>query len=79
MPSPSKMALTIAHRSGIPTCWFISAVKVLVWLFFFFLINIANQHRKNLPDLICQNTYGYRVKSVFHHSILDAKSVPGET
>lgn len=48
-------------------------------VFFPVLINIANQRRKNLPDLICQNTYGYRVKYVFLHFILDAKSVLGET
>lgn len=48
-------------------------------VFFPVLINIANQCKKNLPDLICQNTYGYRVKYVFLHFILDAKSVLGET
>lgn len=45
---------------------------------FFVLINIANQRRKNLPDLICQNTYGYRVKSVLLRFILDAKKCAGE-
>lgn len=37
------------------------------------LINIANQCKKNLPDLICQNTYGHRVKCVFLHFMVDAK------
>lgn len=66
-------------RTGIPTCCFSTEAKVLGLFFFPVLINIANQRRKNLPDLICQNTYGYHVKYVFLHFILDAKSVLGET
>lgn len=76
VPPPAN----INHCTAIPTCCFSTEAKVLGLVVFFpVLINIANQCKKNLPDLICQNTYGYRVKYVFLHFILDAESVLGET
>lgn len=73
VPPPAN----INHCTAIPTCCFSTGAKVLELVFFPVLINIANQCKKNLPDLICQNTYGYRVKYVFLHFILDAKTVLG--